>query len=255
MKTSIIKKYSKNIYYLLGIFAIIVSWLLISKIVNNEGIIPSLFSVFLKLKYLLSKENTYVMIITTVLKIGLALGISLLVSIVLALLSLINYRIENFIRPLITLMRTIPVVSIAMIVLIIFFSQSIRYLGTILIAALVIIPILYEGILLGFKSINSSLIDETKLVSNFNFRVFWDIYLPLALPNVVTSMVQSFGLGLKVLVMSEVIVNPNNTIGKAIGEEASYGNMDSVIAWTIVLIVIVLVFDYILKKIKIRSWD
>ena len=53
MKTSIIKKYSKNIYYFLGIFAIIISWFLISEIVNNEGIIPSLASVFLKLKALL----------------------------------------------------------------------------------------------------------------------------------------------------------------------------------------------------------
>lgn len=255
MKTSIIKKYSKNIYYFLGIFAIVVIWFLLSKIINNQGILPSLGNVFVKLKDLLIEANTYGMILSTVLKIVLALAISFLVSVILALLSLINYRIENFIRPSITLMRTVPVVSIAMIVLIIFFRQNVRYLGTIIIAALVIIPILYEGILTGFKTINSNVIDDTKLISNFNFTVFWNVYLPLAMPNIVTSIVQSFGLGLKVLVMSEVIVNPNNSIGKAIGEEATYGNMDSVLAWTIILIVIVLIFDYFLKKVKIKSFE
>ena len=68
------------------------------------------------------------------------------------------------------------------------------------------------------------------------------------MPSIATSVVQSFGLGLKVLVMSEVIVNPNNSIGKVIGEEATYGNIDSVLAWTIILIVIVLIFDYFLQR-------
>ena len=255
MKNSIIKKYTKNIYYILGIITIILIWFLVSKIIQNEGIVPTISTVVIKLKELLSNKDTYVMIVLTILKILLALAISLALSILLALFSLINHRIENFIRPSITLMRTVPVVSIAMIVLILFFRQNVRYLGTIIIAALVIIPILYEGILLGFKTIPNAVIDETKLVSGFNSSVFFNIYLPLAMPSIVTSVVQSFGLGLKVLVMSEVIVNPNNSIGKVIGEEATYGNIDAVLAWTIILIAIVLVFDYFLKKVKIKSWD
>lgn len=255
MKTSIIKKYEKNIFYFLGIITIIFIWFLVSKVIANEGIVPNISTVLNKLKIILLDKNTYVMIILTVLKILLALAISFALSVLLALLSLINQKIENFIRPSITLMRTVPVVSIAMIVLILFFRQNVRYLGTIIIAALVIIPILYEGILLGFKTIPNAVIDETKLVSNFNSNIFFHIYLPLAMPSIATSVVQSFGLGLKVLVMSEVIVNPNNSIGKVIGEEATYGNIDSVLAWTIILIVIVLIFDYFLKKIKIKSWD
>lgn len=56
------------------------------------------------------------------------------------------------------------------------------------------------------------------------------------------------------LVMSEVIINPNNSIGKAIGEYATYGEMEYVFAWTIILIIIVLLCDYGLKKFKAKTW-
>ena len=85
-----------------------------------------------------------------------------------------------------------------------------------------IIPIIYEGILTGFKTINSNIIDSTKLLSNINLTVLFNIHIPLAMPSLITSLIQSFGLGLKVLVMSEVIVNPPNSIGRLIGEYAIY---------------------------------
>ena len=246
---------TKKIYFTLGIISIITIWYLSSIIVNNSGIIPTVNEVLVTLGELLSELQTYDMILMTLLKIVISIIVSLLISILFACLSLINYKVESFIRPIISLFRTVPVVSIAMIVLIVFFDKDIRYIGTIVIATTVIIPIIYEGILTGFKTINSNIIDSTKLLSNINLTVLFNIHIPLAMPSIITSLIQSFGLGLKVLVMSEVIVNPPNSIGRLIGEYASYGELSYVFSWTIILVLIVVLFDVLLKKIKIKSWD
>ena len=251
MKASTIK----SIYFTLGIIALFVIWYLAYLIVNNSGIIPSLSEVFDALGNIATSIESYEMIAFTILKIILSIVISFIASVILAILSLINFRIEAFIRPLIAFLRTVPVVSIAMIVLIVFFDKDIRYLGTIVISSSVIVPIIYEGILTGFKTINTNITDATKLLSKVNLKVILSVYIPLALPNIITSLVQSFGLGLKVLVMSEVIVNPPDSIGRLIGEYASYGEISYVFAWTIILIIIVLILDIILKKIKIKSWE
>lgn len=251
MKTSTIK----SIYYISGICFIIAIWYISSIVVNNSGIIPSISEVIDKLQEILSDKNTYLMIATTIVKIVVTVLISSVISLILAVLSLFNYRIEAFIRPLIAFFRTVPVVSIAMIVLIIFFKQSVRFIGTILITSTVCIPLIYEGILTGFKTINSNIIDATKLLSNTNVKILMKVHIPLAFPAILTSVIQSFGLGLKVLVMSEVIVNPPNSIGRLIGEYASYGELSYVFGWTIILVVIVLSFDICFKKMKIMSWD
>lgn len=251
MKTST----TKRIYFLLGILFLLLLWYIGDLIVSNSGIIPSINEVTTILLDILGQANTYIMILFTLFKIILSVIISLIISIILASISLINYRLESFIRPLIVFLRTVPVVSIAMIVLIIFFDKEIRYIGTIVIAVSVIIPIIYEAILTGFKTINSNVIDNTKLLSNINLKVLWNVFIPLALPNIVTGLIQSFGLGLKVLVMSEVIINPPNSIGRLIGEYASYGELGYVFSWTIILVVIVIIMDIILKNIKIKSWE
>lgn len=245
----------KSIYYILGITFIIAIWYISSIIVNNSGIIPSISEVGYRLQEILGDKNTYLMIGNTIIKIIVTVIISSVISIILAILSLLNYRIESFIRPFIAFFRTVPVVSIAMIVLIIFFRQNIRFIGTMVITSTVCIPLIYEGVLTGFKTINSTIIDATKLLSNTNVEVLKKVYIPLAFPSILTSIIQSFGLGLKVLVMSEVIVNPPNSIGRLIGEYASYGELGYVFSWTIILVVIVLIFDVCLKQIKIMSWD
>ena len=59
-------------------------------------------------------------------------------------------------------------------------------------------------------------------------------------------------LGLKVMVMSEFIAQPNNTIGYVMLQEKNFLEMDYVFAWTIILVVFVLLVEELLKIIKTK---
>lgn len=242
---SIIK--SKKTYYILGILFLFFVWFIASIIVDNEGILPKISTVFNDIVKVLVETKTYQILGNTVLKIFITIIVSLLIALVLSILSLIDERIENFIRPSIVVMKSIPIVAIVMILLSLFLKQNVRYIGTMIASGFVIIPILYESILVGFKTIDSWTIKATKLFSKLNFHVIRKIYIPLALPNIISGLLSSFGLGLKVLVMSEVIMNPNDSIGQLIGLYSSLGELSMIFAWSILLLVIVVIIDYLIK--------
>ena len=96
-----------------------------------------------------------------------------------------------------------------------------------------------------FELIDKNIVDEVKMLSNVNLTVVKQIYLPLTLPHVFTSLLQSFGLGLKVLVMAEFIANAKHSIGYEIMlYKDHYNDMSFVYAWSIILILFVLFVDY-----------
>lgn len=246
MKTSTIKK----TYFILGIIAIGLLWFILSLSINNENVIPSIPKVAISLVDILKVGNSYIMILSTILKLIGTVIISLVIAALLASLSLLSTRFTYFLKPLIIIMRTLPVAAMIMILLVVFFRQNVRYQGTMVVSSFVIIPVMYEGILAGFKGIDKSIKDEVKLISNSNIKTIYYINLPLALPYIFVSIIQSLGLGLKVMIMSEVIMLPTNSIGKAISEYASWGELDDVFAWSIILLILVVLFDILLKHIR-----
>lgn len=251
MKSSITKK-NNAVYFVLGILFLLFVWYLSSLIINNSGVVPSISEVVNELKLILGNSSTYKLLGNTFLKIFVALFISFLVGLVLAMLGLISEKIEYFIRPLIVFLKSIPIVAIVMILIVMFFKQNVRYIGTIVASCFVMIPILFESILVGFKSIDPWVIKSTKLESKTNLSILMKIHVPLAMPNILSGIISSFGMGLKVMVMSEVIMNPNNSLGQLIGLHSSNGELGKVIAYSILLLVIVVIIDYLLKILNKR---
>jgi len=110
---------------------------------------------------------------------------------------------------------------------------------------------MYEAFLTSFKTIDENIIDEVKLISNINLKIITYVFFPMILPFIITTFIQSFGLGLKVMVMAEFIAQPENTIGHKMLQERIYMNTSNIFAWTIIIIIFVMLFEILIKKIKI----
>lgn len=249
MKTS---STSKSIYFGLGILFLLVIWVVAASIVNNSGILPNIDEVSYILVNILKEPKTYLLLGNTFLKILIALLVSFAIALLLAMLSLLNEKIEYFIRPFIVFLKSIPIVAVVMVLIIMFFKQNIRFIGNIVASCFVIIPIIFESILIGFKSVDDSVVQAAKLDHVMGFRLISKIHLPIAMPHIISGLIASFGMGLKVMVMSEVIMNPNDSIGQLIGLHSSMGDIGVVLAYSVLLLVIVIVIDYLLKYINKR---
>ena len=234
---SIVK--NKRTYFILGVLFVFVLWEVAKISYNNDYIVPGVEQTLSSLFKLLTEVYTYNVLVHTFFRLIISVFTCLIFSIILALLSIVSTRFKSFIRPIITLFKTLPIAVLIILLLVMLKGNSLYY-----IVGVVILPLIYEAIIKGFESIDKNIVDEVKMLSNVNLTVVKQIYLPLTLPHVFTSLLQSFGLGLKVLVMAEFIANAKHSIGYEIMlYKDHYNDMSFVYAWSIILILFVLFVD------------
>ena len=243
---SSLDKRNDNIFFILGIVSIFIFWFILSVSVNNEFAVPKIDKTTNALADLLSSGKTYLILGKTILKIVLAISISFVVSLILVILSTLSRKFKAFISPIITLLKTVPVVVVILLFLFLFSRST----TPIYVALLVIMPIMYEALLNGINNIDDSIINETKMISRTNLFILRKIYIPLTKPYIMLSILQSVGLGLKAMVMAELIAQAKNSIGYEMGEYRSFLDMEYIFAWGLLMIAIVIVSEIFIRKIK-----
>lgn len=236
----------KNIFILLGLLSILILWLIVSLSIDNSLVLPTINQVLESLKDILSDSRTYLIIFMALLKLILTCILSLVIALVLATLSFMSIKFADFLKPFLVIFKTIPIISIIILLLIFFGNNKSPYIMTML----VVLPIMYESLMTGFKSINPEILYDVKTISNLNFSVLKSIYLPLIFQHLVLGIMQSFGLGLKVMIMGEFITQPKSTIGYILQLERINLNTSNILAWTIILIVIVLLVELLINKVS-----
>lgn len=239
------KKY--NVYFIYGILIVFLFWYLGSTLLNNSIVLPKINEVIIDLYKLMLRFDTYQIIFKTLTRLIITVIICFLSAILLSSIAIMYIRIEYILKPILILIKTTPIAAVIILLLMAFGQELSPYIIT----TLVVFPILYEGIFRSIKVIDSTIVDEIKLNSNINFKIITNVYIPIITPYLITSLIQSIGLGLKVMVMAEVIAQPKGTIGYQISQERIYLNTSNIIAWTFILIIFVVIIEYILKKIKI----
>ena len=149
-------------------------------------------------------------------------------------------------RPYVSSVRAIPVASMLIVVLLWIGSKN----APIVICAMVVFPLFYEMILESIKNMEQSFLEVISMDSKFNFFVFRKVFVPAILNNLFISFIQSIGLGFKVLVMSELIAYTENSIGKKIYTSKLNLDIEGVFAWTIIIIVIVMIIEWTFRLVK-----
>jgi NitT/TauT family transport system permease protein len=245
MKNSTTK--SNKIFLILGVVFIFLLWELLSLISQNDFIVPSISNTMKALGEILTIGDTYNILFSTILRLLSSITICFILALTLAVFSNINERVKYFLKPLISLLKTLPVATI-IIMLLVMIGRSI---APYFIVGLVVLPLIYEIVLNALEAIDKDIIDEVKMVSSGkDFTVLKRIYLPLITPYLLTSLIQAFGLGLKVLVMAEFIAETKNSIGEVIRFYKNEALTEYVFAWTIILVLFILLIDLLLHYIK-----
>lgn len=248
-QSSIENKKNRIIFVGLGILTIVFLWIILSNIYNNSIVIPKIKDVLKALIELFAQKRIYVLLFTMLLRILMTVSISLGIALFFSLMAYKFKFIGNYLLPIISLLKTTPVIAIIILLILSVGMELTPYVAT----SFVIIPMIYEAIMAGLESIDDAITDDIKTVTNINLKVLFSFYIPLIISNIVTVLIQSFGLGLKVMLMAEYISPKNNTFGAEIRRYNENLEMEKVFAIILVVIVIVMVVDFILKAIKEKT--
>lgn len=236
------------IYYFWGIFLIFILWFFIAEFVKYSFVFPKIIDVFIELKNILSKLNTYLLILKLLLSLIISITTSFFISFLLASISYLYKGFKNTISPFITLLKVLPSITILLYLKIVFYNYLliIPYLLT----YLMIIPILYEGLIELFNQIDPDLIMDIKLNAKISLLIIFKYFLKIKQLSVISILLQVVSLGLKIFIMSQIITGIINSIGYNIFTASSYFETSIVFAWTLILVFLGLVIDLILKVIK-----
>ncbi|MFW6320183.1 MAG: ABC transporter permease [Bacillota bacterium] len=222
------------------------AWYTLSQSLDNHYLLPSPKTVGIEILSLISKIENLIVIGKTLLRLIITLVIASLFGIITGFLAAKVIMIDYLIRPVITILRTTPIAAIIVIILVLVGRLSSVYI----IVLLILFPIIYEGSKRGVLNIDDNIIDAYRLEPSSSIQSFFYVYFPLALSNIKTALLQSVGLGFKVLVMAEFIVQTNQSIGAKLYEASVSIYYSTIFSWAIITILIAISIETLVHKIK-----
>lgn len=245
MMNSIIKNknFQKYTIYILSILSIYIISIIVSSTYNNELILPNPNTIIVSFFRLLSLGETYIYIFNTIGALLLTLSLSFFIGFVLGVFAGIFKYVRYFLKPWMTIMRSLPLATIIVLIMVAIGLKLTPYV----IVSLILIPIIYEGILNSIISINKEYLDIYRLSSNLNFRVIIKVYIPLIFSGIKAAFIQAVGLGIKSLIMAEFIVGKPNTLGYSIVPCISDVDYTMGYAYCIIIVIVVLIIETLPK--------
>lgn len=230
----------------LSIFILFLIWQVSAMIVDTTVILPYPKDVLIAFFEIFIKTDSLTVILFTVLRLLLSLFVSVVIGLLLGVIAGFKDNIATFLNPIVTIFRTIPVIAITIILLIFLGSSIAPYYITFL----MLFPLIYQGTYGAIKDIDKELIDVYKLEDNNFLSGLTHCYLPLIQKDIRTAILQSLGLGLKVMVMAEYIAQTDNSIGKSISFAKASFAFDEIFAWVLLLIILALLLELLVNHYK-----
>ncbi|PKL00226.1 MAG: hypothetical protein CVV56_07260 [Tenericutes bacterium HGW-Tenericutes-1] len=234
----------KNLWSLGSVFILFIIWIIASSLISNEIVMPSPLSTLKAFFSIMTEGKHLEAIFLTLFRLLVALFFATLLGVTLGVFSGLNTSIRYVLRPIVTFLRTIPVISIVVILLIVFGFTITPYLITFL----MIFPLIFQAISDGIENLEQELIDVFKLEDDSLLDGVRYCYLPLIGPQIKTVLLQSAGLGIKVLVMAEYLSQTRNSIGNSLYLAKVNLDYASVFAWTLLLIIIVVILEQFIRR-------
>lgn len=248
MKLSTLTK--KLSLYLTGFIIIIIAWEIYATTKNFELVFPKTKVIINSLFNLLKQAKTYSLILTSIIRIIISLIIALSISLLITFCySMLNDSINLF-RPLLTIFKSTPLVIISLFIYMAFSNDF----GPIFVNILVSIPIITEGLISGINSIDKDITDQFKLEQANKLTKFIYLELPMNKNTLIMVILQTLGLSFKVIIMAEYLCQTNNSIGKTLESIKAALEFNYLIAWGIIIVIIVTLFELLINKIN-KSLD
>ena len=241
---------SKNKLYKVGalIFWVLV-WEVVSKVIHRELYLPSPYGTFVALYGMVFEKQFWQIVFFSVSRVLIGFSISCVLGLLLGVLCGVNKWMYHLWHPLIVAIKSTPVMSFIIIALVWFKSDNVP----IFICCLMCIPIIWTATVTGIKQVDGRLLEMAKLFRVKKRYVIQNIYVHSMLPYITSAMTTALGLGWKVTVAAEVLSAPKLSIGIKVYNAKVYLESKELFAWTLVVIVLSLIFEYVFKYV-INKW-
>jgi len=234
---------SKQCVSLASVIFMLAIWKILAMNFDSDFVLPSPEKTLITTINLFGDSNFIKTIGTTISRglVGFVLSAGL--GIVLGIIAGINPYISAFMRPILVTIRSTPIIAIILLALI-WLSPG---LVPVFIAFLTMFPFICTNVTDGIKSVDPDLIEMATFYRIGRNRIIRELYIPAILPFIISGASSAMGIGWRAIITGEVLSQPKYGIGTLMQSAQTFLNVDAVIAWTVVAVLISYGFEKMIR--------
>jgi len=250
MKAFITKK---RILTVASIVLMLVIWKVLALAFNTPSIIPHPETTFLAVLKIFAEPGFLAVAGSTVLRGVTGFVISGILGILTGILAGVSPGFNTFITPMLVSVRSIPVISLILLALIWFNAGAVP----VFIAFLTMFPFICTNVSDGIRSVDPGLVEMARFYRVDKGRILTGVYIPAVIPFIISGASSAMGIGWRAIIIGEVLSQPQYGIGTRLQTAQSFLNVEAVIAWTLIAVVISFIFEKLIRwgEHHITAWQ
>jgi len=232
---------ARNLYGISAVICLVAVWWVAAALINLPLILPAPGTVFRQTLMLIGSGDFWRHLGATLGRGLTGFGISLTGGLLVGFLAGRLDSFNAFLRPMIILVRGTPSMSIILLALIWFKGETVP----LFVIFLVVFPIIVQNVIEGMRNIDRNLLEMAQVYQIPKNRQILNLYLPSILPYLTAGVASGLGITWKVVIAAEVLAYPRWGIGARMDTARVYLQTELVFAWTLVVVLLGLIFDYL----------
>ena len=221
-------KTEKRIIGALSAAVFILIWKIASVRMGSGIILPPPEAVLFRMLAIIRQPEFWLSVGSTVLRTLYGIIISFVLGFSAGIACGTSRTADAIFSPVISVIRTAPVMSVILLAMIWFKTDTVP----VFVGILMVFPILTANVKQGVKEVDRRLIDLAAVYNLSRGEILREITIPSVIPFVLAGLKSSLGVAWKVVIAAEVLSQPVRAIGT--GLQFSQMNLETaeVMAWT-----------------------
>ncbi len=212
----------------------LIVWQFAALLIDNSILMAGPWEVIQAFFHLMPEKSFWLSIMVSFGKISAGFLLAFFGGILIGWLAFLHPVFGEFLAPVISFMKSVPVASFVILALIWMGSGRLSSLITFL----VVFPVIYVNTIAGLKSTDKELLEMAQVFSIKGWRKGRCLYWPALLPYLNSSCKTALGMSWKSGIAAEVIGVPEGTIGEQLYLSKIYLNTAELFVWTLVIILV-----------------
>ena len=214
--------------------SLLVIWEILALVIGQEIIMVSPVQVVATLVHLIPQASFWATIVHSLIRILAGFAMAFVIGVTAAWLASVNRWAASYATTCMRLIRSIPVVSFIILLLIWADSSSIG----LWVSFLMVVPVIYSNAESGFAARDVKLVQMAHVFGFTPVRRWWAITVPGLMPYIISACRVGLGLAWKAGVSAEVIGMPSGSIGERLYQAKIYLSTADLFAWTAVIVLL-----------------
>ena len=213
---------------------------------GDKLVFPGVGEILQAFVRMLGEERTWKQIGTTLIHLAEALATAAVIGTALGLAQGKSSFVRALLKTLMTLLRAIPMIVMTVIIMVLTKYDRVPLIAS----ALMLIPLISEATAEGLRRIEPELMDVYRMNSGFTLRVLFSVYLPLMAGYLKQAYINAVGMGIKLAVTTEYLVQARDSLGKAVYSSAYFNEYAEIYAYALIMILLAVLVSAVPEAIK-----